>query len=771
MRTSVGARPRRLGAAASVGAVLAAFAVAGGGAAGSSAAAAAPGTAEAAHAASPPSRYVSTEVTAGHASAAEAPSAAQAPTQAPLTEILAQPGHHEHRGPNGETDVNICSYDTAPGYAHCDAHVRTDRRATATPSAGGSASPSATIGNGGAYDPAYLRSAYNAPSATGGSGQTVAIAIAYDNPTAESDLAKYRSNFGLPPCTTANGCFKKVNQSGGTTYPRADTGWAQESALDTQMVSALCPNCKIVLVEANSSYLNDLGAAVKTAVNVFHANVVSNSYGAGEYSGELSDGSTYFNNPGVAVTASSGDNGYGVEFPAASKYVTAVGGTNLVQTSNTGTRNATETVWSGAGSGCSAFESKPSWQHDSGCSRRTVTDVSAVADPNTPVWVYTSSGCTSSSCWWWFGGTSVAAPIIGAIYALAGNGSTPDTLSSYPYGGNGGLNDVTSGTNGNCSVSYLCSGAVGYDGPTGLGTPSGTPAFAPAPPSAPTPPGAPQGLVAAGSDGRITLNWSPPASNGGSAVTSYNVYRATTAGAETLLGSAGNATTFSDTGLTNGTTYYYQVSAVNAVGEGSRSAEAAGVPGVVNAPSAPQNPSAVAAGGTITMSWSAPASNGGAPVSSYNVYRGTAPGAEAAYATVTGTSYTDSAVTLGTKYYYTVTAVNSAGEGSPSAEVSATAATVPGTVTNLVARTATSRGVTLTWSAPAANGSAILGYKLYRSRSSGTETYYVTVTCAGGSCSYTDTNTTRNAIYYYKIAAYNAVGTAALSKQSSARAR
>src|SRR5207302_10984774 len=120
--------------------------------------------------------------------------------------------------------------------------------------------------------------------------------------------------------------------------------------------------------------------------------------------------------------------------------------TNLVQTGNGGVRNATEKAWSGAGSGCSSYESKPSWQHDTGCARRTVADVSAVADPNTPVWVYASYGC-SSNCWYWFGGTSVAAPIIAAIYALAGNGSTPDNLSTYPYGAGGGLNDVTSGTN------------------------------------------------------------------------------------------------------------------------------------------------------------------------------------------------------------------------------------------------------------------------------------------------------------------------------------
>jgi fibronectin type 3 domain-containing protein len=714
-----------------------------------------------------PASYTSTEFAAHSAGGTSGGNGSRPapPTTAPIDEILAQPGHTEHSGPNGEKDVNVCSSITPPGYAHCNAHIRTD--------ANGAVNPAVFSGsNGGPYDPKYLQSAYNATAATGGQGQTVAIAIAYDNPTLETDLANYRSNYGLPPCTTANGCFKKVDQNGGTSYPRADSGWGQESALDAEMVSALCPNCKIVVVEANSSYLNDLGAAVNTAVSKFGANVVSNSYGASEYSGETTDGATWYNHPGVAITVSSGDNGYGVEFPAASKYVTAVGGTNLVQSGNTGTRNATETVWSGAGSGCSALESKPSWQHDTGCSRRTVADVSAVADPNTPVYVYTKSGCGSGqSCWWLFGGTSVAAPIVGAIYALANNGSTPDTLSSYPYAAGGGLNDVTSGSNGNCSIAYLCKGAVGYDGPTGLGTPNGTPAFAPPAPAVQTPPTAPGAPAAAPADGRVTLSWSAPSSNGGSPITSYNVYRSTSSGTETLLAGAGNATTYIDNGLTNGTTYYYQVTAVNAVGESPRSAETPAAPHPVSAPSAPQGATASYASAKVTVSWSAPAGDGGSPVTSYNVYRGTSPGAESAYATVSGTSLADTAVTLGTTYYYVVRAVNSAGEGAPSNEASALAAAVPGQVTNLLARTSTTRGVTLTWSAPAANGSAIQGYKIYRSRSSGTETYYITVTCSVSSCSYTDTNTTRNAMYYYKIAAYNAIGTAPLSKQSNARAR
>ena len=241
--------------------------------------------------------------------------------------------------------------------------------------------PAAASGPSG-YGPADLQSAYKLPSATAGSGQTVAIVDAFDDPTAESDLAQYRSFYGLPPCTTANGCFRKVNQTGGTLpMPAPSPDWALEISLDLDMVSAICPNCHILLVEANTNLDTDLYTAEDTAARL-GANEISNSWGGGEYSGQTSD-DAHFNHPGVAITASSGDNGYGVSYPAASRYLTAVGGTSL--TRNSSSRGWTESAWSGAGSGCSAYDAKQSWQKDTGCSRRTVADVSAVADPNTGV--------------------------------------------------------------------------------------------------------------------------------------------------------------------------------------------------------------------------------------------------------------------------------------------------------------------------------------------------------------------------------------------------
>jgi outer membrane protein assembly factor BamB len=417
-----------------------------------------------------------------------------------LPSALAQgPGFVEHHGANGEIDVNVCSYDIAPGTARCDARVRTDDKAKkAKPDRNPKVSPD-LVGNNGGYDPAYLQSAYDVASAAsakgGGVGQIVAIVDAYDDPTAKNDLDNYRSFFGLPSCPSgtvspsATGCvFQKVNQSGGTTYPPPNSGWATEIALDVDMVSAICPKCQILLVEANTNAYSDLGSAVNEAV-ALGANVVSNSYGGSEFSGEASYGTAYYRHPGIAITVSSGDYGYGVQFPSASPDVTAVGGTSLTQTTNTGTRNGSETVWNGAGSGCSAYEPKPSWQHDTGCSNRTVADVSADADPNTGVWIYTTTG---GSGWAIYGGTSAAAPIVGAYYALAGNSrSSSATLASYAYASPGALYDVTSGSNGSCAPVYLCNGGTGYDGPTGLGTPGGTPnslaAFGPAAaPSGPT---------------------------------------------------------------------------------------------------------------------------------------------------------------------------------------------------------------------------------------------------------------------------------------------
>ena len=603
----------------------------------------------------------------------------------------ASPGSSGPAVPN--SDAPVCSSDVPAGYAYCHAHVRTDSNAQGhvpLKPDGHKADPN-VVGNSGAYDPMYLESAYDDPAwafgaggaygtSSVGSGQLVAIVDAYDDSSVTSDLAYYRQYFGLPTCpltamppagtriTAGSTCsFYKVNQNGVEgSYPSANSGWAQEISLDVDMVSAMCPNCSILLVEASSNSMADLGASVNEAV-ALGATVVSNSYGGSEYSSETSDASSYYNHPGVAVVASSGDNGYGVEFPAAAGSVTSVGGTTLTQATNAGTRNGSETAWNGAGSGCSAYVTKPTWQHDSGCSRRTVADVSAEADPNTGVWVYDRG-------WYVFGGTSVASPIIGSMFAVGGaltgtNGATPQ---QWPYGYPTGLYDVTSGSNGSCGGSYLCIAGSGYDGPTGLGTPLGSAAFTGAIPTPPPAPGAPTGLGAMAGNAKVSLTWTAPTSGG--APSSYIVMRSTTSGGETAIAGGVTTTSFTDTTVSNGATYYYEIEATNSGGTSGPSNEAFASP--TGPPAAPQSLTAAAAAAPshgVTLTWKV---GSGAPTS-YKIYRGTrsnkysytviVPTPSTCTSTVgTTCTYTDTSTTVGTTYYYRVAAINSAGTSSQS---------------------------------------------------------------------------------------------------------
>jgi subtilase family serine protease len=358
--------------------------------------------------------------------------------------------------------VAVCPGPAGPGTSRCHAHVVTDR--SGNPIAR-DAAPNITPSG---LNPASLRDAYKV-TGTGSSSTIIAIVDAFGYNNAESDLAVYRAQFGLPACTTANGCFKKVNQQGVQgNYPKQNTGWAQESALDLEMASAMCPNCKLILVEATTNSFANLAAAVNTAANL-GAHVISNSYGGGE--GGSATYEPAYNHPGVAVTVSTGDSGFGVQFPASSPHVVAVGGTRLVADGSA--RHWSETAWSGAGSGCSQVYAKPLWQTDGLCATRMEADVSAVADPATGVAVY-GPVFGKFSGWLVFGGTSVAAPLIGGVYGVNG-GSV--NYGGDPYSHTGALFDVTSGSNGNCGGTYFCTAGAGYDGPTGLGTPNGVTAF------------------------------------------------------------------------------------------------------------------------------------------------------------------------------------------------------------------------------------------------------------------------------------------------------
>jgi len=347
----------------------------------------------------------------------------------------------------------VCSaLNLRPGYARCFAWIRTDIAKAMKPDAG-------------AYGPSDLQTAYNLPSSTKGSGQTVGIVDAYGYSNAESDLSAYRSHYGLPSCTTSNGCFKKVDQNGGTNYPPNNSDWDGEQALDEDMVSAICPNCHIVLVEATDNSFKNLAIAEKQAFTQ-GAGQVSNSYGGNEFS----KSNLSYKHKHTVVVASSGDSGYGAQQPCSWANVVCVGGTTLTKVSP-----RTEVGWNGAGSGCSAFVLKPTWQTDKGCTMRSESDVSAVANPAFPVAVYLNGGFTA------FGGTSVASPIIASAFALAGNHATHTSAKSiWAAGGSSNLNDITQGgANGSCppAYPYICQPGPGYDGETGWGSPNGVGAF------------------------------------------------------------------------------------------------------------------------------------------------------------------------------------------------------------------------------------------------------------------------------------------------------
>ncbi|MGH3496759.1 MAG: S53 family peptidase [Nocardioidaceae bacterium] len=355
--------------------------------------------------------------------------------------------------------VKACASASRPGFATCLAQ-------RLVPDKGTHVRRTAATG----LTPSDIQSAYNLSGRSAG-GRTVAIVDAYGYPKAASDLATYRANYGLPACTTSNGCLSIVDQNGGGNLPPTDIGWDQEQALDLDAVSAACPSCHILLVQADSPSFANLGTAVDTAASKPGVAAISNSYGGGDAADSAYG--AYYNHPGVAVTASSGDNGYqGASFPASSHYVTGIGGTTLVADSSA--RGWGETVWSGSGSGCTTLNAAPAGQTYAmtHCNGRAMADVSADADPASGLIIYgpTSSG---ASAWQQFGGTSLASPIVASVYALSGN--TAGYANTIPYANPGGLNDVTSGRNGSCS--YWCAAGSGWDGPTGLGTPIGTSAF------------------------------------------------------------------------------------------------------------------------------------------------------------------------------------------------------------------------------------------------------------------------------------------------------
>lgn len=345
--------------------------------------------------------------------------------------------------------------------ARCDVLVRTDIAPQNAPQG---------------LTPAQLQSAYKLTkySSSRGAGQIVAIVDAYDNPDVASDLATYRSAFGLP---TAK--FTKYNQFGQQkNYPEGNFGWGIEIDLDAEMVSASCPNCTIDLIEADSDTWSDMQTAEKEAVKL-GAHIVTNSYtGSGASQSD-------YDKRDVTYLASAGDTGYGLYDPADFTSVVAVGGTELTQ--DGGKRGWTEVVWSSTngnpyvstGGGCST-RLKPSWQHDPGCVHRTGNDVSAIADPDSGVAEYDSYAYAYYG-WIVSGGTSVSTPFVAGIFALAGDASKQDGGKRFWDNKSRGLYKITSGSDGTCSPTYLCTAGTNeygsYSGPAGWGTPDGIAAF------------------------------------------------------------------------------------------------------------------------------------------------------------------------------------------------------------------------------------------------------------------------------------------------------
>ena len=411
---------------------------------------------------------------AGGASAAVTAVTTATPSPSASALIAAEAAHDAHASQPAATTANsgfshVCSAVIVVGKQSCLALKRHGIHPMVA-----SVSPDA-IPAGFGYGPSQLQSAYalTSASASDGAGRTIALVDAYNDPTAASDLAAYRSAAGLPAVPS----FKVVNQNGATsplpaTAPASDD-WTVEESLDLDMASAICPECNIVLVEATNDSGTGLYVAENTAASL--AGYISNSWGGTESSTDTTYDSEYFSHPGDVITASAGDSDYGVIYPATSPNVVSVGGTALSTASNS--RGWTESVWNdgggeGTGSGCSSYEPQPSWQTAlglTGCSKRIDNDTSADADPNTGLAVYDTSN--GNGGWNEVGGTSASSPMLAAMYALAGNAGSNPADDIYTHTSD--FYDVTSGSDGSCSPAYLCTAETGYDGPTGIGTPDG----------------------------------------------------------------------------------------------------------------------------------------------------------------------------------------------------------------------------------------------------------------------------------------------------------
>jgi len=658
--------------------------------------------------------------------------------------------------PFGGTAQSVCA--AAPvGYASCLARIidhagetshfsfftRAARAPNANPDKGGSSQAVSGL------SPTNIESVYGFSGSSGaGAGKTIAIVDAYDDPTAGADLSTFSSQWGLPSCTTSNGCFTKVSQTGGSSLPSSNGGWALEISLDIEWAHAIAPGAKILLVEAKSNSFSNLFTADQYAGA--HASYVSNSWGGSEFNTENSYDSDF--QGGASFFVATGDSGGAVDYPATSPYVVAVGGTSLKFNGN-GTLSS-ETAWSSGGGGCSVYENAPAAQSSfaqyaqTGCAKRAVPDVSLDADPNSGVAVYDSTPDGRSTGWYTVGGTSVSTPIWAAESAVAGISPSPANL--YGASNTPSFRDITGSSNGHSAL-------VGYDLATGRGS------WAVGAPAAPTT------LNATAGNNQVALTWT-----GGSGATSYGVYRGTTAtGLSTTPIATVTIAQYTDTSASNGSTYYYEVEGVNAMGTGDPSNEASAAPsasqggsgggggGGGGGPTPPPAPSTLTASynsaGHITLVWS---SSAGA--TSYTVLRSTVSGSETSYVTgITTLTYNDSSISPGSTYYYKVEGVVSGVAGSPSPEAFAQDPASQSHITPGISKscystycsftsTSTDSGGTITtylWTNGSGSGSGAT-YSAYF-YAVGTYTVYLTVTDNNGATAKTSTTVTCASYYFY----------------------
>jgi PKD repeat protein len=436
----------------------------------------------------------------------------------------------------------VCGAAT-PGAAACLSHVLQPTTS--------SAGPATVVSSPTGLAPNTIDGVYGfAGSAAVGTGETVALVDAYNDPNASSDLATFDAKYGLPGPPS----FSQVSQTGTSSLPATNASWDLEISLDIEWAHAMAPGAKILLVEATSNSLANLLAAERYASA--HAQFVSNSWGSSEFSGETSD-DTYFETPGVEFFAAAGDSASELLWPSTSPHVLSIGGTSLTLTS--GNTLAQEPAWSDGGGGCSGYETASPQQVTGSVNcggKRATPDISLDADPNSGVSVYDSVTYDSQSGWWTVGGTSASTAMI-AGEAAANASTTLNAATIYASAPSIELRDIISGSNGHPAV-------TGYDLATGLGSWSNTP-------------GAAVGLTATGEGSNgITLAWRAPT---GAPVTQYVIWRGTASGQETtdlatVSASGGPSYTYTDASATGATSYYYEVQAINALGNAPFSTEA-----------------------------------------------------------------------------------------------------------------------------------------------------------------------------------------------------